>query len=229
MNLPLLSVIIPVFNAEKFISDALQNVLAQGINNLEVICVDDGSTDRSAQIIQSVEDAGIRYFYQANAGAASARNYGLRQAKGQFITFLDADDLYPPGKLRRQIDFLLNNPTIEGIWGHSKFEYATDLNERMFRVNEDEAVWSILLGASMFRKEIFEKIGPFNEQMILGEDTEWYLRLRDFGLNVFIDPHLSLVYRPHADGLVHREQPRLNSALLKALHQSIQRRKDTQK
>lgn len=229
MNLPLLSVIIPVFNAEKFVSDALQNVLAQGIDNLEILCVDDGSTDRSAQIIQSVEDPRVRYFHQVNAGAAAARNGGLRQAKCQFITFLDADDLYPPGKLRRQLDFLLTNPNVDGIWGYSKFEYAADLNERMFRVNEEEAVWSILLGASMFRKEVFEKTGPFNEQMILGEDTEWYLRLRDFGLNIFIDPTLSLIYRPHAEGLVHREQPRLNSALLKALHQSIQRRKDTQK
>lgn len=94
---PDISVIVPVYNAEQFIADTLDNVSSQSLKNIEIVCVDDGSGDSSAEIIQrkSAEDCRIRYIHQNNGGAGSARNTGIRASTGKYIAFMDADDSYP--------------------------------------------------------------------------------------------------------------------------------------
>jgi len=108
-SLPLISVIMPVYNGERFLAGALHNVFAQNYHPLEVIVVDDGSTDGSAGIIAAFGEQ-IRYFHQPNAGPAVARNTGLALARGEVIAFLDVDDLWPPGKLHFQMQYLQQNP-----------------------------------------------------------------------------------------------------------------------
>lgn len=94
---PCISIIVPVYNAEQFIADTLDSISAQSLKNIEILCVDDGSDDSSAEIIQrkAAEDCRIRYIHQNNGGAGSARNTGIRASTGKYIAFMDADDSYP--------------------------------------------------------------------------------------------------------------------------------------
>lgn len=101
--MPLVSIIIPAYNAERFIRQTIDSVLAQTVRDLEIILVDDGSNDETATVVKKIADSRVKYFYQKNASQAVARNKGLSLAQGTFIAFLDADDLWPPQKLERQL------------------------------------------------------------------------------------------------------------------------------
>jgi len=116
---PLISVILPVYNGEKYLIEALQSVFIQGYSPLEIIAVDDGSTDRSASILAQHSHQ-VQYYYQENQGPAAARNLGLRKAKGDFITFIDADDLWPAEKLNVQNQCFEDFPKTEIAQGHVK-------------------------------------------------------------------------------------------------------------
>lgn len=106
----MVSVIMPVYNNEKFVSQAVQSVLNQTISDLELIIIDDGSTDGTRNVIESFSDERIKYHYQENAGPGAGRNNGMSLSKGEFIAFIDSDDMYKPNKLERQIEFLKENP-----------------------------------------------------------------------------------------------------------------------
>ncbi|MBI4573499.1 MAG: glycosyltransferase family 2 protein, partial [candidate division NC10 bacterium] len=110
MTGPLVSVILPVYNGERFLAAAIASILAQDYQPIEVIVVDDGSTDGTAAIARSFQ--GVRYLYQPNQGPAFARNAGIAVARGAFIAFLDADDLMVPTRLSVQAGYLLAHPEI---------------------------------------------------------------------------------------------------------------------
>jgi len=99
----MVSVIIPVYNREKTVKEAIKSVLEQTWNDLEVIVVDDGSTDKSADVIKSLKDERVKYIYQENAGACAARNHGIELAKGEYIAFHDSDDIWHMDKLSKQM------------------------------------------------------------------------------------------------------------------------------
>ena len=99
----MISVIIPVYNREKTVKKAIDSVLAQTWKDMEIIVIDDGSTDKSAEVIKSIKDARIKYIYQKNAGACAARNHGLDLATGDIIAFHDSDDVWHKDKLEKQL------------------------------------------------------------------------------------------------------------------------------
>ncbi len=107
---PLVSVILPAYNAERFLGRALRSALAQTYPHLEIIVVDDGSTDRTAEVIRSFTDARVRSLSQPNRGQGAARNLGIRESAGRYLTFLDADDVYLPQKVERQVECLTGHP-----------------------------------------------------------------------------------------------------------------------
>ncbi|WP_293297035.1 glycosyltransferase [Pedobacter sp. UBA4863] len=110
MAFPLVSVIIPLYNAEKYISETIESVLNQTYQNIEIIIIDDGSTDNSLALAKSYENSKIKVFSQDNKGVSSARNFGISIAKGDYIQFLDADDLIAPSKIELQIEYFISNP-----------------------------------------------------------------------------------------------------------------------
>src|ERR1043165_3045241 len=116
---PLVSVIIPVYNGARHLRAALESVFAQTYRSFEVIVVDDGSVDESAIIAQSFPE--VRYIHQTNCGVAAARNHGIEAARGEFLAFLDQDDLWTPDKLRLQIEYLLSHPEIGYTLTRQKF------------------------------------------------------------------------------------------------------------
>jgi len=122
----LVSVIIPLYNAEAYISECIKSVLAQTCPNIEVIIIDDGSTDNSAALAETFASSEVKLYRQANKGASTARNYGLREAKGKYIQFLDADDLLSADKIEAQVGLLEQNPGCIAICDTVYFDDGTD-------------------------------------------------------------------------------------------------------
>ncbi len=119
---PLVSVIIPAYNAAQFLREAVASVRAQGYSPIEIVIVDDGSTDNTAETIRSLGE-GIRYVRQANAGPAAARNRGLAEARGEWVAFLDGDDLWPADKLRVQAARLEADPSLDVVLGRVQYRH----------------------------------------------------------------------------------------------------------
>jgi glycosyltransferase involved in cell wall biosynthesis len=186
----LLSVIIPVYNGAEFLAAAVASVRAQVYSPLEVIIVDDGSTDRTAQVVQAL-GADLRYVYQSNQGPATARNRGLALARGQLITFLDADDLWPAHKLAQQVAVCNADSSIDVVWGTTQIvpycaaETAPPL----------APTWRPLLGSMVCRREIFAQIGRFEPTLRFGEDIDWLMRAQEQQLNLRKVPVPALIYR----------------------------------
>jgi glycosyltransferase involved in cell wall biosynthesis len=111
MKTPLVSVIVPTYNYAEFIGEAIKSVLDQTIQDFEILVIDDGSTDNTKEVVLSFGDK-VRYFYQSQQGPAKARNKGIVESKGEYIAFLDADDVWLPSKLEKQVNLFRSNPKL---------------------------------------------------------------------------------------------------------------------
>jgi len=192
---PLVSVIIPVFNGEKYLIEAIESVLAQSCRPLELIIVDDGSTDESAAIAQSYKE--IRYIYQPNMGVPVARNTGLASAVGEFIAFLDADDMWHPQKLQIQVEYLKEHPSI--MYTLSKINNFVEPGcnihpDKLQSILKNE---QINLASLVAHKAVFDQIGEFNPRYHVGEDFDWITRAKDAGIPMVILPEVLLQRRIH--------------------------------
>lgn len=193
-----ISVIIPVFNTEKYLEEAIESVLTQTFRPTEVIVVDDGSTDRSADIATNFEPV-VRVLQQANAGIGAARNSGIKSATGDFLAFLDADDLWTTEKLEHQIEFLERNPGTDMVFGNVQQFVSPELPEsyqNKIRF-EASAMSGIAAGTMMLKKETFMQVGLFNEKLKLGEFIDWFSRAKDLGLSFHILNEVFLKRRIH--------------------------------
>lgn len=129
---PQVSIIIPAYNAEKYIQRALKSTLNQAYNKIEIIVIDDGSIDGTATLIKSFRDPRIIYLYQKNSGQGAARNHGVRVCNGEYITFLDADDAYLPSKVEEQVMFFRMHPEYDVVYC-SAFQYYSQEPDRLYR------------------------------------------------------------------------------------------------
>lgn len=185
-NAPLISVIIPTFNNETTIRETINSVLNQTWKNLELIVINDGSQDSTLDIINSIKDSRLKVFSYPNAGVAASRNRGISQAKGEFISFLDADDLWTIDKLEAQLKALQKNPQADVAY--SWIDHI-DCNNQFLRagprytVNGD--VYAELLKSNfiangsniLVRTQALKEIGDFNKDFTPAEDWDMYLRL----------------------------------------------------
>ncbi len=154
---PLVSVILPVFNGERFLAEAIESVLQQGYRPIEIILVDDGSTDSTPRIAGSFADH-VRYYYQPNAGPAAARNLGIRMASGEFIAFIDADDLWPEDKLAMQMRCFEAFPTVEIVQGLiSRIKILNQTREQLKGADIDFPFIYTNLGSMVMRRSVFHK------------------------------------------------------------------------
>lgn len=180
MTFPLVSVIIPFSNYERYLEAATRSVLSQTYAPLELILVDDGSTDRSAALAQAYVPP-ARYVRRENGGAGAARNTGIEHASGEFLAFCDADDVWLPTKLERQMTAWLQDATLDVIFtGVTEFWASVEAGvpRRATRRNFPGALPSALL----VRRAAFHRVGPFSEELRIGEWADWYTRMRDAGL-----------------------------------------------
>lgn len=186
MDKSLVSVIIPCYNTEKYIVECIESALVQTYENLEIIIVNDGSTDQSLQQIKSVIDKRCQIISVENGGVAKARNIGIAASKGAYIGFLDADDLYHKTNIEEKINFLEQNPSISLVHG---FEEVFDSESKQIieiaKGQDGEVLNSLLLfkekvihspSSVVIRKELINKIGGFNEMLSTSADWEFWVR-----------------------------------------------------
>jgi glycosyltransferase involved in cell wall biosynthesis len=186
---PLVSVVIPTFNCVRYVTQAVDSVLAQSLPPAEVIVVDDGSTDPTARALQPYLGR-IRYVFQKNRGVYAARNRGISMAGGDCVAFLDADDLWHPDKLEAQVRMLEEHPEFGAVHTDAS---VIDAEGRLLRPaanprrqSRDGFVFEeffhsnmavVLLSTAMIRKACFEKAGLFREAYRMAEDQFFFLRL----------------------------------------------------
>jgi glycosyltransferase involved in cell wall biosynthesis len=195
----LVSVIIPIFNAAAYLPQAVASVRAQDHSPLEIIVVDDGSTDTTADVAQSLPD--VRYFHQPNAGPAAARNRGIREARGEILAFLDADDLWATGKLAAQLPVLRQFPDEHLVAGHVEQFTSDDVAPTANRdtvVPRDHGRRAYTVGALLVRREDFHKVGGFDPALRFGEFMDWLSRAKTRGLREQVLDQVVLYRRLHA-------------------------------
>ena len=158
----LVTAVIPVYNGQRYLGEAIDSALAQDYDAMEVLVIDDGSTDGSAEIARSYGDR-IRYHYQPNGGLSAAQNAGVAGARGKFIAYLDCDDLWVPGKTSLQMDVFQNKPETDMVFGHVEQFYSRETSEErtgdMLATSEVMAGYST--GTMLVRLEVFKSAGLF--------------------------------------------------------------------
>src|SRR6478672_10157769 len=181
--MPLISVIIPVFNGEKTIYETVQSVLNQTFKNIEVIIINDGSQDKTLKIVESIQDNRLKIFSYANAGLAASRNRGINLASGEYISFIDADDLWVPDKLEAQLKALQTNP--EAVIAYSWTDYIDEDGKFLYpgshvtlsgNVYKDLLLNNFLESGSnvLVRQQAFKEFGYFDESLTAAEDWEMW-------------------------------------------------------
>lgn len=189
-NKPKITVVIPVYNGERFLDQAIRSVLAQTYSVAEIIVVDDGSTDSSAQITKRLGGSQVRYVYQTNSGAASARNNGINLAQGPFLAFLDADDIWFPNKLELQMVAFEGNLELDMVFGHITQFRDPELNidSKTTDVKNEKPVPGYSVCSMLIKQESFHRVGPFSIQWRVGEFIDWYTKALELGLNSILIP-----------------------------------------
>ena len=185
------SIIMPVYNGEKFLRETISSVLGQTYRAFELLCIDDGSTDRSEEIIKSFEDTRIKYIYQPNSGSpSSGRNVGIGVSEGKYVAFIDQDDLYEPNSLNEKVSYFERRPETSFVYSNCRIidektniianklvEYTNKvpLSGHCFR----ELFMGIFIPIQgvMIRKDVFSRLGDFHEDLIGTDDYHMWLRI----------------------------------------------------
>ncbi len=222
-NLPLVTVVIPVYNSAKFLAAALDSVFAQTYRPIEVIVVDDGSTDNSAEIVRDYPK--VQYFYQSNQGVSVARNVAIAAAKGEFIAFLDADDLWKPEKLSLQIAYMLENPDI-GITGTKAINFL-ESDTQLPPWLRDDPNWEeekVMIPSTMVvHKSVFSQVGDFSPDYRASQDTEWLWRAKDAKIPMFNINEILTLRRFHGSNVSWLMAGTHKSRMLRIIKDSIAR------
>ena len=222
----LVSVIIPVYNCEQYLAEAIQSVLCQTGSRLEVIVVDDGSTDASAEVARSFGSS-VRYCYQANAGIGAARNCGIASAAGNLYAFLDADDRWVEGKLAKQIAALEDDHSLDMVFGQvvqlqDGPEWQRGVTENGF--GHGDMMPGMLPGSLLVKRSAFDRVGLFKTDLKVGEFIDWYARAMELGLRSKMLPELLLWRRLHRTNQGVRERQSVTD-YARVLKASLDRRR----
>ncbi|MBP7832247.1 MAG: glycosyltransferase family 2 protein [Candidatus Levybacteria bacterium] len=215
---PLISVIVPVYNGGKYLADAIKSVIAQDYKNFEIIVIDDGSTDNSAKTAKSYP---LSYVYQTHAGLGAALNHGISLAKGDYFSFLDADDLWFKKKISRQLACFEKDLTLDMVFGRVR-EFR-DTNGKKLTI-QSFTKGSLMKGTMLIRREAFFRVGLFETKWRLGDFIDWYLRAYELKLKSYTLPNIIYERRIHKNnmGIMYRAELRDYVHILK---KSLDRRK----
>jgi glycosyltransferase involved in cell wall biosynthesis len=195
---PAISVVIPVYNGEKYLRQCVESLLNQTSRPYEVIIVDDGSTDQTPSIVESFGDSIVR-LRQNQDGPATARNFGVEAASGEYLAFIDADDIWMPGKLALQIGYFTDHPETGIVFGMMKNFYSpeTDAEFRSRYACAEKIVPGIHAGTMLLKKETFLRVGLFNSSLKMGEFIDWQARATALKCAVHVLPELLMLRRIH--------------------------------
>jgi len=232
----LVSCIVPVYNGEKYLAEALDSILRQSYRPIEIIVADDGSTDKTAEVVTHYGDR-VRYFRQVHSGAPTARNLGLRVARGEFIAYLDADDLWHQEKLARQMGRFEARPELDVCITHLQRFWVPQLQNEMQRFHGHRFA-AVLPGyvtqTLLARRSIFDSVGSFDTSKRVGDPMDWFLRAAEHGSVIELLPDLLVFQRMHENNLsvelgTRRMKSSMQDAILHVIKNSLDRRRKTEK
>lgn len=202
-NKPLVSVIIPSYNYGQFIGTTLKCLQAQTFGNWECLVIDDGSTDNTAEVVArfTKADPRIKFFRQQNRRQAAARNHGLAQMTGDYVQFLDADDLIEHQKFEQQVAYLENHPDVDIIYGSVRYFRSETPSERLYTSWGDDKPWMpevsgrgkkvlaalverniMVINSPLIRRDVIDRVGCFDEELTPAEDWDYWMRCAAAGV-----------------------------------------------
>jgi glycosyltransferase involved in cell wall biosynthesis len=225
---PSVSIVMPAYNRANLVGDAIASLQSQPGIDADIIVVDDGSTDGTKDVVRAIatNDRRVRLIEVVHRGVASARNTGVGAATGDYVTFLDSDDLCAPERLRRQVDKLAARPDITVVAGHSRWftKMGQDLQPApgsMWYRRTDP-----ILSNAMFRRAVVVDVGMFDESLAFAEDIDFYFRLFEADARILVEVEIATYYRQHSDNMT-RDESAMYRGILQAYHKSIGRRRAT--
>jgi glycosyltransferase involved in cell wall biosynthesis len=222
------SVIIPTFNGENYLGEAIASVLAQTVAPAEVIVVDDGSTDRTGEVATSFGDR-VRLITRPNGDGAAARNHGVRESTGDHLTFLDHDDLWMPDKLEIQLAALGNDDKPEIVFGHVTQFRSPELPVEAVHLpaDADEPRVGHHAGSMLLRRDTFDAVGWFTEDQDRGDFIDWFARALEQQRRICVVDEVVMRRRLHLTnkGLTARTGI---EEYARVLHRVIERRRSAQ-
>lgn len=224
-DFPLVSIVMPAYNAGKYIVEAVESVFQQSYSPIEMIVVDDGSTDDTVEKLSRFE-SDIKLIISSHQGTASARNIGIKQARGQLIAFLDADDTMHQDKIKFQVDEFLTDLNLDLCYTMFNNFLTPDADEGLKRTRpqKEGPIKGCVCGTTMIKKDAFDKVGYFDTTLRVGEFIDWYARATDLGLKVkFIERDL-YNRRSHAGNITATQQQSFKD-YAKLLRAKIDRKK----
>jgi len=225
---PLVTCIVPVYNGEAFLGEALDSIVAQRHRPIEILVIDDGSTDGTAGIAAAAREAAVRYARQDNAGGAAARNRGIAMAQGDFVAFLDADDLWPPDKLDRQLARFAARPDLDVSLAHVQNFWMPEVAAERIQLQghrRTQPVAGYSAGTLVTRRDVFSRLGLFNAAMRHGDQTEWFVRARELGAVTEVLPDVLLHRRLHANNVSRHKAQASRAQYLDLLKGVLDRRR----
>lgn len=223
---PAVSILIPAYNAQSYLAETLESALDQTFRSFEIIVVDDGSTDDTRAIAERYRARGVSVLTQPNAGAAAARNRGLSAARGKLIALLDSDDVWERDCLHTMVGFLESHPDVSVAFCDSLFFGETPFAGKTYQqiyppsppitfTKVAGCVSHICLDA-ILRREVFDRVGMFDETLLAAEDFDLWLRVLHAGCRIEPIPRVLVRYRRHGAS-VSAQSTRAHSAALQVL------------
>jgi glycosyltransferase involved in cell wall biosynthesis len=221
----LVSVVIPAHNSGPYIAPALDSILVQNHRPIEILVVDDGSTDSTVQRVRGYAPE-VRVIEQEQRGHPAARNTGIRAASGEFLGFLDHDDLWSPDKLELQIACFERNPDLDLVFGHIQNFITPEMtpDERRRLAVPLRPLPGLLQGAMLARRRSFGRVGLFSEERSVGDFLNWYGRAMVARMNVEMLPETVVYRRIHANNYQRKHQHQFRENL-RAVKDLLDRRR----
>ncbi len=207
----MISVIIPAYNAARYVTEALRSVSVQSSPCEEILVVDDGSTDETRQVVKKLHEKAVRLVLAEHQGVSAARNLGVKEAQGDLLAFLDADDLWEKDKLRIQQQILTEQPELDGVFGHVTQFVSPELSL------EQSKKFSVLpgpmpgyhAGCLLIKRTSFLEVGGFREELQSGEFIDWFIRAKERGLRFFMPDQVLMHRRIHGENSVLKNKEQL--------------------
>jgi len=224
---PLISCVVPVYNGERYLAEALDSILAQTYPDTEIIVADDGSTD-GTRLLAERYGKRLRFVTQPTLGPAATRNLGVKTATGEFLAFLDADDLWHKEKLDRQMARFRQRHGLEACVTHVQVFWVPEMkDEQQHYVDNPRSrpVPGYATTTLLVRREVFRKIGLFRTDLWFSDATEWFMRAREQGAVLELLPDVLTFHRMHEGNLTRRRLEASKAEFARIVKESLDRRR----
>jgi len=222
---PLVSCLVPVYNGANYLAETLSNIVEQTWPALEIVVLDDGSSDDSAEIADSFGDP-VRVVRAPHTGLSGARNQALAEAKADFIAYQDADDLWHPEKIARQMAAFDSSPDAGIVRCYAQNFWIDEIRHEADKLTEWQIVQPVVgytMPACIVRRRVFDEVGRFNESMPINSDKEWHIRASDVGIHSVIVEEVLHYRRIHHSNLTRRAAETERETMIELVRKRLDR------